>query len=796
MATHGPGINSRGGVRSLGGAHADGGGTVADAMSRSASALRAGDPRQLGPYHLHGRLGEGGMGTVFLGRRQDGPLVAIKVIRPDFARAPEFRERFRREAMNARRVARFCTAAVIDADPDSEQPYLVTEYVEGPTLSVTISRQGPLRSTDLELLAVNVATALAAIHNAGVTHGDLTPSNVLISAMGPKVIDFGMAHTTELTTISSEKQRIGTPGFMSPEQIIGDEITSAVDIFAWGSVVLHAGTGRLPFGQGPTDVLLYRTLHTRPCLEGLDDELRVLVEEAMRKDPTERPSAQNLLIRLLGHPAAAETIRAGPAPPPHIPPAGRRARQPDIEPVAPLPSPVAASPPAPGPSSAPSPSSTAARPSRWWRWAVRRRAVLAGLFALVLAIGAVATVLASRSAPDRSLDASRRLTTEAGALRPQNPALAARLSLAAWKRSPTPEARLALITSFAWSTAIPVTMPAASVATVALSSDGRLLVGAGPGPGSDGTVAVFDVTRQAGMTPAATLSERAGQANGLAISPDGRLLATAGPDNTCRLTDISDPHRPSPLSTLTGHISPVNSVAFGPDGRTVATASDDRSVRLWDVSDPRHPVFLATVSGHLGPVQSVAFAPDGRTLATASVDGTARLWNIDDRRTPRPLATLTGHNGVVEGVAFSRDGHLFATGGDDHTTRLWDVSVPARPAPEAVLTSHLDWVTDVAFGGGWLATASLDTTVDLVDVTNPHQPVVTRFSNASVGAKAVAFDAGGEKLAVAGDDATIRVLLLDPVQLATLGCADPGNNLTPQEWDRFLPGTAYQPPCG
>ncbi|WP_239375873.1 WD40 repeat domain-containing protein [Frankia sp. Cj5] len=207
----------------------------------------------------------------------------------------------------------------------------------------------------------------------------------------------------------------------------------------------------------------------------------------------------------------------------------------------------------------------------------RRRAVLAGLSALVLAISAVATVATSRSAPDRSLDASHWLTTEAGALRPQNPALAARLSLAAWKRSPTPAARLALITSFARPTAIPVTMPTASVATAALSSDGRLLAGAGSGPGSDRTVAVFDVTRQAGVTPAATLSERAGQANSLAISPDGRLPATAGPDSTCRLTDISDPHRPSPLSTLTGHISPVNSVAFGPDSHTVATASDDHS---------------------------------------------------------------------------------------------------------------------------------------------------------------------------------------------------------------------------
>ncbi|WP_322750696.1 MULTISPECIES: serine/threonine-protein kinase [unclassified Frankia] len=814
--------------------------TVADAAPRSASPLHTGDPRRLGPYHLHGRLGQGGMGTVYLGRRPDGPLVAVKMIRPDFARAPEFRERFRREAVNARRVARFCTAAVLDADPDADQPYLVTEYVEGLTLSVTVSEQGPLRSTDLELLAVNVATALTAIHNAGVTHGDLTPSNVLVSAMGPKVIDFGMARTTALTTISGDKQRIGTPGFMAPEQIVGDEITPAVDVFAWGGVVLYAGTGRLPFGQGPTDALLYRAVHTQPCLDGLDDELSLLVEEAMGKNPAERPSAQNLLVRLLGDPSIAETVLTEPASPPHASPAERRPHQPGVTPIASFPAPAAANPstpsrsqgqarsqapariPAPSPASAPptpprpqapqrpqtptptptppTPNGWPSRPSlpaRWWRWVVGKRAILAGLFACILVAGTLATVLTSRSSPGRSQDASRRLTTAADTQRAKDPALAARLSLAAWKLSPTPEARLAMITSFVWPSATPVAMPTKSVRAVALSSDGRLLAGSGPGPGSDGIVALFDATSHAPVMPAATLSERTGQANSMAISPDGRLLATAGPDSTARLTDVSDPYRPAALSTLAGHIGPLNGVAFSPDGRTVATASDDRSARLWDVSDPRHPMFLTSLYGHLGPVQSVAFAPDGRILATASVDGTARLWGISDRQAPRSLATITGHNGVVEGIAFNQDGHLLATGGDDHTARLWDVSDPARPAPDAVLTDHLDWVTGVAFGGAWLATASLDATVGLVDVTSPRDPVLARLTGAPAGGvQTVAFDAGGETLATAGNDATIRLLRLDPTRLAAAACADPGNHLTPQEWSRFLPDTAYRPPCG
>ncbi|MGF7236087.1 MAG: serine/threonine-protein kinase, partial [Frankia sp.] len=280
--------------------------------------LRAGDPRRLGPYLLQGRLGQGGMGTVYLGRTGNGPWLAIKVIRDEYASDDDFRNRFRREAENARRVARFCTASVVDADPDGNPPYLVTEYVEGPTLSRAVATNGPMRSADLEQLAVNVATALTAIHNAGIVHRDLTPANVLLSSVGPKVIDFGVARATDLVTVAREAQRIGTPGFMAPEQASGNPVGAAADIFAWGGIIIYAGSGRLPFGEGATDAVLYRVIHEQPRLEGLDGTLRTLVEQAMRKDPATRPTAQALLMRLVGEPMVATALGAPvtPTPPP------------------------------------------------------------------------------------------------------------------------------------------------------------------------------------------------------------------------------------------------------------------------------------------------------------------------------------------------------------------------------------------------------------------------------------------------------------------------------------------------
>jgi predicted Ser/Thr protein kinase len=268
--------------------------------------LRPRDPRRLGVYDLVGRLGEGGMGTVYLGRTPAGVLVAVKVVRADLAPDDEFRRRFRSEVARARQVPPFCTAEVLDADPDHEQPYLVVEYVDGPTLAHVVEERGPLTAANLHSVAIGVATALTAIHGAGVIHRDLKPRNVLLAPGSPKVIDFGIARATEATSAdTSADQMVGTVAYMAPERF-GPEgeapLTPAADVFAWGGVVAYAGTGRTPFAADSPPATAARILTQPPDLSGLAGPLRDLVAHALEKDPANRPSARQLLDLLVAGP--------------------------------------------------------------------------------------------------------------------------------------------------------------------------------------------------------------------------------------------------------------------------------------------------------------------------------------------------------------------------------------------------------------------------------------------------------------------------------------------------------------
>ncbi|MET8001534.1 serine/threonine-protein kinase [Nonomuraea glycinis] len=288
--------------------------------------------RVLGGYVLRRVLGRGGMGEVHLATTPTGGLAAVKVIHPSLARDPAFRRRFDREVTAARRVARFCTAPVLDAGIDGDVAYLVTEYVKGPDLAQAVRDQGPLSGGNLEALAVGIATALSAIHGAGVIHRDLKPSNVLLSPLGPRVIDFGIAQLIDTESLVSQAI-LGTPSFMAPEQARGEPLTPATDVFAWGGVIAFAGTGRHPFGAGAPGEVLYRIVNEEPRLDGLDDGVRGVVERALAKDPRARPTVARLLGDLLGgtqHSAASATQvveRTWSAPPsttagPPSPPAG------------------------------------------------------------------------------------------------------------------------------------------------------------------------------------------------------------------------------------------------------------------------------------------------------------------------------------------------------------------------------------------------------------------------------------------------------------------------------------------
>jgi serine/threonine protein kinase len=266
--------------------------------------LRDRDPRRLGPYRLTGRLGRGGMGTVFLGEDAAGRRVAVKVINPELADDEAFHDRFRREVTAARQVRRFCTAAVLDARLDGDPLYVVTEYVAGPSLDEAVRSGGPLRGGDLEALAVNIATALGAIHGAGIVHRDLKPSNVLLSPTGPRVIDFGIARALDAGDGPTRTgQFVGTPAYIAPELMHGREVTPAADVFSWGCVVAYAGTGRVPFAGETLPEIINRVTSDDPDLDGLDPAVQDLVARALAKDPSERPTVKQLLRSLTGEEA-------------------------------------------------------------------------------------------------------------------------------------------------------------------------------------------------------------------------------------------------------------------------------------------------------------------------------------------------------------------------------------------------------------------------------------------------------------------------------------------------------------
>ncbi|MGW6503725.1 glycoside hydrolase family 6 protein [Nonomuraea angiospora] len=276
------------------------------------------DPRRIGGHRIVRRLGSGGMGIVYLAKSRSRRLVAIKVIHRHLAGDPEFRRRFRREVATMQRVAPFSTAPVLTADVDGETAYVVTEYVPGPTLFRAVVERGPMSGSELEGLAMSTAVALWAIHAAGVVHRDLKPSNVLLSPVGPKVIDFGLAFVSDSTTLSVT--RMGTPAYMSPEQVRG-LASPASDVFAWGGVMAFAASGRPPFGSGAGHDVLYRVVHEEPVLPELGGVLGQLVGRALSKDPAARPTAAELVDALGG----GATLRLSPDFVPVGPPPRRRA---------------------------------------------------------------------------------------------------------------------------------------------------------------------------------------------------------------------------------------------------------------------------------------------------------------------------------------------------------------------------------------------------------------------------------------------------------------------------------------
>ncbi|WP_344480902.1 serine/threonine-protein kinase [Nonomuraea monospora] len=262
---------------------------------------RAEDPSRLGEYRILRRLGQGGQGVVYLGESPQGALVAVKLMHARVSGDPDVRRRFLGEVEAVRRVAAFCTAQLLDADLDGDRPYLVSEYVEGPSLAEHVADKGPRSGGSLHRLAIGTATALGAIHRAGVVHRDFKPPNVLLGIDGPRVIDFGVSRMMDAAATTSTGVSLGTPAYLSPERVQGETAGPPADLWAWGLTVAYTATGRHAYWAETYQEVLARILYGKPDLGGLGGVLREVVEGCLRHDPQERPDAEEVLRWLLGH---------------------------------------------------------------------------------------------------------------------------------------------------------------------------------------------------------------------------------------------------------------------------------------------------------------------------------------------------------------------------------------------------------------------------------------------------------------------------------------------------------------
>ncbi|MCZ4122201.1 serine/threonine-protein kinase [Streptomyces sp. H39-S7] len=270
------------------------------------------DPSSIGPYRLLGRLGAGGMGRVYLGRSPGGRTVAVKVVRPELAEDAEFRTRFRREVAAARLVSAVWSAPVLDADTESPVPWIATGYIAGPTLAQAVDEFGPLPPSGVRTLGAGLAEALDALHRLGLLHRDVKPSNVMLSIDGPVLIDFGVARAMDAAgaSVTGSGVVVGSPGYMSPEQVLARPLGAASDVFALGAVLAFAATGHGPFSGDSAASLLYKVAHEEPELDGVPYELRDIVESCLAKAPAVRPTPARLAARLSPDGAAA-LVRQG-----------------------------------------------------------------------------------------------------------------------------------------------------------------------------------------------------------------------------------------------------------------------------------------------------------------------------------------------------------------------------------------------------------------------------------------------------------------------------------------------------
>ncbi|MGW2213525.1 protein kinase domain-containing protein [Nonomuraea sp. NPDC001684] len=778
--------------------------------------LQPGDPRSLGAYRLLERLGKGAQGVVFKAAGPDGRLVAIKLLNTLLDRPGLDGERFLREVAAARRVAQFCTAQVLGANLDGEQPYIVSELVDGVSLQVVVQREGPRQGGALYRLAVGTVTALAAIHRAGIVHRDFKPSNVLLGPDGPRVIDFGIARALDSAmTISSGV--VGTPAYMSPEQISGERVGPAGDMFSWALTMLYAATGRPAFGQDSLPAVIYRVMNEEPDLSALPGELRPLVQACLSKRAEDRPTAADALFALLENQGAAAQRDAevalntgsqlaadhpqpaadgpGPSVPPPSGPFASGSRPSGAGPSGPAPAggvrdpgPVGAR----GPQGAPAPTGWAnpsgasyTPPPPAARPAVPGPPAAGGAGGGPVGPGAPfggagagggqeGVTRYVRQAPAGPYGQPPRLPPPY----PMGPRQAPGGSGndAFFRHAPAVEPpgevrarrRRAI-------------MVAGALAVALALAGGVLFLGPrmfgpenppSPGAAAEATTSLAPSPGLPTVRPTAPLPATA-TATATATPP-----STPVPSPT--VTPMPTQTVPPPQAvaaigkqdgkSLKGHtkgVQTISALSLG-DGRTwLVSGGQDGRVRLWDLG--RHKP-LATMRGHSEEVYAVAAVMMGKTPMAVSggYDGSVRLWNLKTHKGK----VLGWHGDAVYSVALTKAGGkwIAVTGDANGWLRFWDLK--RRKATGRAVKAHrtsVNWLNATHLGDrAIVVSAGEDATLRLWDVAR-HKPYGKAYKGHAKGVYAVATGRLGDRTVVASGGKDRKIRIWDPKTGKTIG---------------------------
>jgi hypothetical protein len=691
--------------------------------------LKPGDPSRVGNYRLIGRLGEGGMGQVYLGLSPGGRQVAVKVIHPGYASGKQFRERFAREIEAARRVGGFHTASVVDADPGADPPWMVTAFIQGPSLQQAVAEGGPFSLERVCRLGAGLAEGLAAIHACGLVHRDLKPSNVILADDGPRIIDFGIARAAEASPMTTAGMVVGTYSYMSPEQLRGEVAGPASDVFALGCALAFAATARITFGDDSIVTVVYRITTEPPDLSGVTEEhgFRELVRDCLSKSPANRPSLATIMDRLAETGTAAQAVLADPAdywhsgesasrgaaakPAPAGPaaePAPRPPAEPSFRPAAeepaprapapeppPLPHVAAAGPqaypyvappePKPYPHAAESASGQAGSPHAAQPPSGQAGFPAAGGVGLEPGRGGqpsspdfyepTQTMRAGdRPGPAQGSDQQR--TSPEGPPRDQRPT---------WEAAPPPPRSGRGGRGSGGGARRTVLIVAAAAVVVVGAVVGILL--SSSSPSTSHPMAVQSSARASGHPSASSsVISRPGIPGHPALSlhdPGGKnvfgdvfssetTLVTGDSNGSSYVWDLSSGG--SLASTLKDpNSNGINSIAFNPSSNTFAMADANGNIYLWNAGSR---TTTATLSNGSRDNDRVAISPDGSMVAVGSNGGSTYLWDVAGGKA-NSTSTNSFHDPGgknVYGVAFSPDGKTLAAGDTDGSTYLWNVS--------------------------------------------------------------------------------------------------------------------------